>query len=174
MSKRGGHEVPFFVHKTNTMIALESVYQLVEQWLPADGEIFVVDIKITPDNKISIELDADKGISIDICAELSRFIEENLNRDEEDFELEVGSAGLGQAFKILRQYQKNIGNEVETLDKTGKKQHGILKEANENYFVLEIEKQTKPEGAKRKITIKEEVKYSYEEIKHTKYYFKVK
>ena len=155
------------------MIALEPVYQLIESRI-AGREIFIVEIKITPDNKIFIELDADNGVSIDTCVELSRLIEANLNRDEEDFELEVSSAGLGQPFKIHRQYLKNIGNEVEVLEKTGKKQYGILKEANENDFVIEIEKQVKPEGAKRKITVQEEIKYTYEEIKYTKYFLKVK
>ena len=169
----GGHTVPLFVHKTKKMIQLDAVYQLVEKWI-ADGNMFIIDIKITPDNKISIELDADEGVSIDACANLSRFIETNLDREKEDFELEVGSAGLGQAFKILRQYQKNIGNEVEVLDKTGKKWLGILKQANDSNFVVEIEKQVKPEGAKRKITVTEEIKFSYEEIKYTKYHIRFK
>lgn len=152
---------------------IEVVYQLVEKWIGGKS-LFLVDIKITPNNSITIELDSKEGVSIDTCVELSRFIETNLDREVEDYELEVGSSGLGQPFKALKQYEKNIGNEVEVLTKEGKKWQGILKSFTKEVFVVEIEKQIKPEGAKRKITVKEEITFLYEQIKYTKYLIRFK
>ncbi|MDA6864900.1 hypothetical protein OSL55_28255, partial [Escherichia coli] len=83
----------------------------------------------------------------DDCVELSRYIESKLDREEEDYELEVGSAGIGQPFKVLQQYLIHIGKEVEILTKEGKKLEGVLKDANEENFTVTIEKKVKPEGA---------------------------
>jgi len=87
--------------------------------------------------------------------------------------LEVGSAGIGQAFKTQRQYRKNIGNEVEVLTLSGIKYIGILKAVNEDTIVLTVRKQIKPLGAKRKVTIEEDLTFLYEEIKQAKYNFKL-
>ena len=75
-------------------------------------EYFLVDIQISPDSKVVVEIDHADGVWIEDCVELSKFIEENLSRDEEDYELEVGSAGLGQPFKVPQQYINFIGKEV--------------------------------------------------------------
>jgi ribosome maturation factor RimP len=115
-----------------------------------------------------VEIDSDTSVSIDDCVALSRHIESFLDRDVEDYELEVGSAGISQAFRVLRQYKKAIGQEVEVLLKTGKKQTGILKAADEEQITLTIEKQVKPEGAKRKMTVPEDWTATYSEIKYTK------
>ena len=155
------------------MIDKNIVRQHVDEHLK-DSEIFLVDVNVNPGNIISVEIDNDEGISIDNCIALTKYIESKLDRDIEDYELEVGSAGISQPFKILRQYIKNIGNEVEVLTKTGKKLTGILKDANEDGIVLTIEKQVKPEGAKRKITIEEDENFKYEEIKYTKYSIRFK
>ncbi len=101
-------------------------------------------------------------------------MEEQLDRDVEDYELEVGSAGISAPFKILRQYVKNIGHEVEVQLKSGVKLTGILKSADEAGIVLTVEKKVKPEGAKRKITIQEDQTYTKEEIKYTKYLIRFK
>ena len=77
------------------MINKNTVKEIVESWLE-DKEYFLVDIEISADNKIVVEIDHADGVWIEDCVELSRFIEEHLSRDEEDYELEVGSAGLGQ------------------------------------------------------------------------------
>jgi ribosome maturation factor RimP len=92
----------------------------------------------------------------------------------EDFELQVGSAGLTEPFKVLKQYEKNLGNEVEVLTKAGKKLSGILTEANEDNFVIQIEKTEKPEGSKRKVTIQEDITFNYSDIKYTKYLIRFK
>ena len=121
-----------------------------------------------------IEIDAFDGVEIDFCAELSRYVESTLDREVEDFELQVGSAGLTEPFKVLKQYEKNLGNEVEVLTKAGKKLSGILTEANEENFVIQIEKTEKPEGSKRKVTIQEDITFNYSDIKYTKYLIRFK
>lgn len=155
------------------MIDKQMVIQLAEEKLASSGN-YLVDVEIQPGNVIIVEIDNDEAVCIDDCVELSRFIEEHLDRDSEDFELEVGSAGITSPFKILRQYQKNIGKEVEVLLASGMKLTGILKSADENDIVLTVEKQVKPEGAKRKITVEEDLAYTYNEIKSTKYLIRFK
>ena len=155
------------------MIDKQMVIQLAEEKLASSGN-YLVDVEIQPGNVIIVEIDNDEAVCIDDCVELSRFIEEHLDQDSEDFELEVGSAGITSPFKILRQYQKNIGKEVEVLLASGKKLTGILKSADENGIVLTVEKQVKPEGAKRKITVEEDLAYTYNEIKSTKYLIRFK
>ena len=140
----------------------------LNEWLE-DKEYFLVDIEVTPENKIVVEIDHAEGGWIDDCVELSRFIESKLDREEEDFELEVGSAGIGQPFKVLQQYLIHIGKDVEVLPKEGKKMVGILKEANEENFTLTVQKKVKPEGAKRPKLVDEDITFVYSEIKYTKY-----
>ncbi|RHJ93028.1 ribosome assembly cofactor RimP [Parabacteroides bouchesdurhonensis] len=155
------------------MIEKNVVVRLVEEKL-ATSDNFLVDVVIKPGNLIVVEIDNDEAVCIDDCAELSRYLEEHLDRDVEDYELEVGSAGITSPFKVLRQYTKNVGNEVEMLLKNGTKQTGVLKSADENGVVITVEKQIKPEGAKRKVTVQEDQPYTFDEIKYTKYLIRFK
>ena len=155
------------------MISKDSIYQVVEQFI-VDTDYFLVDIKVTPDNRVMVEIDSFEGEKIDFGAELNRHIESQIDREIEDYDLEVGSAGLTEPFKVQKQYEKNLGNEVETLTKEGKKFNGILKEVDSTGFVLEIEKSEKPEGAKRKILISEDLTFTYDDIKTTKYIIRFK
>ena len=155
------------------MIEKDVISQLVEEKLASSGN-YLVDVVIKPGNLIIIEIDNDEGVCIDDSAELSRYVEGHLDRDVEDFELEVGSAGITSPFKVLRQNVKNIGNEVEMLLKSGTKLTGILKSADENGVVVTVEKQVKPEGAKRKVTVREDQSYTFDEIKYTKYLIRFK
>jgi ribosome maturation factor RimP len=155
------------------MIEQEKIVQLVEDKLAASDN-YLVDVVVKPGNLIIVEIDGDQAVGIDDCVELSRYLESQLNREEEDFELEVGSAGITSPFKTLRQYRKNTGNEVEVLLKSGVKLTGILKSADEKGVTLSVEKKVKPEGAKRKVTIEEERWYTYDEIKYTKYLIRFK
>ena len=86
------------------MINKETVENIAQEWLK-DKDYFLVDVTLGDDNKICVEIDHQDGVWIDDCAELSRFIEEKLGTEGEDYDLEVGSAGLGQPFKVLRQYE---------------------------------------------------------------------
>ena len=150
------------------MIDRNIVSGIVNEWLE-DKDYFLVDVSVSPDNKIVVEIDHAEGVWIDDCVELSRFIESKLDREEEDYELEVGSAGIGQPFKVLQQYLNNIGNEVEVLTTEGRKMEGVLKDANEENMTLTVQRKVKPEGAKRPKLVEEDVTYTYSEIKYTKY-----
>ncbi len=155
------------------MIDKQVIIKLAEEQL-SSSDNYLVDVEIQPGNLIIVEIDNDEAVCIDDCVELSRYIEDHLDRDKEDFELEVGSVGITSPFKILRQYQKNVGNEVEMLLNSGIKLSGVLKSADENGVVLTVTKQVKPEGAKRKVTVEEDQAYTFNEIKSTKYLIRFK
>ncbi len=150
------------------MILKYAVIQEVNAFLLNSG-YYLVDINITSDNKITVEIDAFEGVSIDFCVDLNKHLETKLSPEIENYELEVCSAGITQPFKVLNQYRKNIGKEVEVIVKSGMKYTGKLKEVSEEFFVLETEKRAKAENSKKKITITEEAKFTYNEIKTTKY-----
>ena len=155
------------------MILKDTVKQIVESFL-SNKDYYLVDIIISKDNRISVEIDHFEGVSIDFCIELSKEIESGLDRETEDYELEVSSAGLTEPFKVLKQYEKNIGNEVEVLTKAGIKMTGVLKSSDSEKITLQLEKQIKPEGAKRKITVSEDTEIPFENIKSTKYIIRFK
>lgn len=127
---------------------------------------------MSADNCVSVEIDHADGVWIEDCVLLSRHIEANLDRDVEDYELEVGSAGIGQPFKVLRQYINHIGKEVEVLAKDGKKYRGIMARADEAEFAVTIQVKEKPEGAKRPVLVDKEYAWRYEDVKYTKYLIK--
>lgn len=133
------------------MIDKELLQRTVEEAI-AGSNMFVVDVRVTPTNEITVEIDSLEGIDIDTCAALTRRIEEVFDREVEDYQLEVGSAGLTAPFKVRGQYLKNIGNEVQVLTRDGRKLKGILTEvADDDKFTIEIPVKVKPEGAKRPI-----------------------
>ena len=129
------------------MIDKNVVKNLVDEWLK-DKEYFLVDIEISQDDKIVVEIDHADGVWIEDCVQLSRFIEDHLSRDEEDYELEVGSAGLGQPFKVPQQYVNFVGKEVEVLDADGKKFRGVLKAVDGRNFTVTVREKVKKEGSK--------------------------
>lgn len=150
------------------MIDKNVVTRIVEEWLEGK-DYFLVDVTVTPDDKIVVEIDHAEGVWIDDCVDLSRYIESKLNREVEDYELEVGSAGIGQPFKVLQQYIIHIGKEVEVQDKDGKKWTGVLVDANESNFTITVQTKVKLEGAKRPKLVEQNVTFTYDEIKYTKY-----
>lgn len=150
------------------MIDKNIVRRLVDEWLEGK-EYFLVDIQISPDSKVVVEIDHADGVWIEDCVELSKFIEENLSRDEEDYELEVGSAGLGQPFKVPQQYINFIGKEVEVLDHDGRKVSGVLKSVDGNKFVVSVNEKVHVEGKKRPVKMDVDYEYDMNEVKYTKY-----
>lgn len=150
------------------MIDKNVVKQIVDEWLQGN-DYFLVDISISPDDKIVVEIDHADGVWIEDCVALSRFVEDHLNRDEEDYELEVGSAGIGQPFKVVQQYVNHIGKEVEVLTAEGKKEHGILKSVDGNDFVVTVKEKIKKEGAKRPTLVDVDKPFKMDNIKYTKY-----
>lgn len=150
------------------MIDKNVVKKLVEEWLQ-DKEYFLVSIEISPDDRIVVEIDHADGVWIEDCVALSKYIEDHLNRDEEDYELEVGSAGLGHPFKVPQQYINFIGKEVEVLDADGKKVKGILKAVEGNDFTVGVEEKVKVEGKKRPVKQEVDHVYQMDKVKYTKY-----
>lgn len=150
------------------MIDKNIVKNLVEQWLEGK-EYFLVDIQLSSDNKIVIEIDHADGVWIEDCVELSKFIEERLSRDDEDYELEVGSAGLGQPFKVARQYEIFIGKNVEVLGADGKKVRGTLKSVDGNNFIVSVNEKVHVEGKKRPVKMDVDHEFKMNEVKSTKY-----
>lgn len=153
------------------MIDKKALNDFIEKELEG-SPLYLVDITVTPSNEISVEVDSDSPVDIDECVALTRKIEAAFNRDEEDYELEVGSAGLTSPFKIPRQYAKHIGHEVEVLASDGKKYKGILREAGDDSFTILSEEKVKPEGAKRPVTQQVERTFPYDGVKYTKYLLK--
>lgn len=155
------------------MISKEVVQTLVDQWL-ADKDYFLCDLTITADDRILVEIDHEEGVWIEDCVALSRFIEEGLDRDETDFELEVGSAGIGQPFKVRRQYDIHVGDQVEVLTAAGRKLTGVLSEVGDDAFVLTTTEKVKAPGEKR--PRQEEVAHTlpFVDVKWTKLYIDFK
>ncbi len=123
------------------MIDKSDIIKLTEDFLSSTDN-YLVDVMVKPGNLIVIEIDNDEGVNIDDCAALSRYLESQLDREVEDYELEVGSAGITSPFKVLRQYRKYTGKEVEVLLRSGVKLTGLLKSAAEDGIVLSVEKKS--------------------------------
>ena len=150
------------------MITKETIKTLTEEWLH-DNDYFLVDINFASDDRIVIEIDHADGVWIEDCAELSRFLQERLGDELGDYELEVGSAGLGQPFKVAQQYLNHIGDTVEVLDLEGKKVQGTLKSVDGRDFVVTVQEKQKQEGKKRPVIVNVDKAYSMDAIKYAKY-----
>ena len=150
------------------MIDKQIITNLVEEAI-ANTDAFVVDITVSAANDIVVELDSLTGIDLDFCAEVNRKLNEALDRDDEDYSLEVGSASLTAPFKVRGQYEKNLGNEVEILTTDGKKLKGTLTELGDDTFTVEVERKVKEPGAKRPVMVKEPMVIPFAEAKKVNY-----
>lgn len=148
------------------MIDKVKIAELVNEKLTEDQ--FLVDVKVSSSNVIDIMVDSDTGISINQIVEISRFIESNLDREVEDFELSVFSAGLSEPLSLVRQYKKNIDKEIEVLLTSGQKLTGILIKADDQGIDLEVTTKEKPEGSKKKELVTRVHSLAYPEIKEAK------
>ena len=144
---KGGRKVPYFY--IIFMINTEKIEKIVKDWTE-DKDIFFVALSIGSGNTIKVLLDKPEGITINECALISRMIEDKLNRDEEDYELQVSSPGLNMPFKVIEQYYKNRGNEIEIITQNGLKNKGILNKVTEKGIELGIKVQVK-DGKKKKV-----------------------
>ena len=133
------------------MIDKELLRQSVERAIEGT-DIFIVDIRVSADNNIVVELDSPESLDIDTCAAVSRAIEKDFDRDAEDYELEVGSAGLTAPFRVRGQYLKNVGNDIEVLTRDGRKLQGVLTAVDDDTFTFEYPVKVKEPGAKRPVT----------------------
>lgn len=152
------------------MISKELVRKLAQERIDElDRDLFIVDISITPSMVISLEIDKSSGsVAIDDCVSVSRNVEHNLDREEVDFELHVSSAGLDKPLRVLPQYLKNVGREVEMVMNNGSKKTGVLLSATEEALIVQTTRQEKLEGKKKKETIMEEETIPMSDIKETK------
>jgi len=149
------------------MIKRTDIQSIVENSI-AGTDLFLVGIKVSADNCIEVLVDSPQGIDLDHCTAISRAIESGLDRDVEDFELTVSSAGLDLPFQVLQQYLKYIGKEVEIIFKDGKKLKATLTAADAASISISYTVLKKEEGAKRKKPVTETAIYQLNEIKSTK------
>ena len=150
------------------MIDKKVVVTAVEAWLK-DNDYFLVDVMFAEGDKIVVEIDHADGVWIEDCAELSRFLQEKLGEELGEYELEVGSAGIGQPFKVQQQYVNYIGEEVEVLDLEGKKITGVLKSVDGENFVVTVTEKQKLEGKKRPVMVEVDKTFNMKQVKYTKY-----
>ena len=150
------------------MIDKQLLTQTIEQAIEGTS-IFIVDVKINPGNSIVVEIDSPENIDLDTCALITRKIEATFDRDAEDYELEVGSAGLTAPFKVKGQYLKNIGNDVEVLTRDGRKLQGVLTSVGDDEFTIEVAKKVKEPGAKRPSIVMEPETFKIDNTKSVKY-----
>ena len=142
------------------------IAQLVNERLTDDQ--FLVDVTVSSGNDIHIMVDSDSGISINQIVEISRYVENKLDREAEDFELSVYSAGLTEPFRLVRQYKKNKDKEIEVLLANGQKLNGLLIGVEDQGIDLEVTTKEKPEGSKKKELVTRVHHLEYSEIKEAK------
>ena len=133
-----------------------------------ESAIFMVDMKVDNANKISVELDKPEGITIDECVTVSRAIELGLNRETEDFELEVSSPGLTAPFKVMEQYHKNCGRQVDVVKRDGQKITGLLQQVNDEGIILAVKTKIREAEQKRPKTVMQPLAIKFSDIKSTK------
>jgi ribosome maturation factor RimP len=150
------------------MIEKQKIEGLVKEFIKGTG-LFLVSVKVSNANRITVLADKNEGITIDECATIHRHIENGLDRDIEDFELQVSSPGLDLPFGVIEQYRKNEGKKVEVLDNEGSKFMGKLKNITEGGFDLETEIKTKG----RTIELKD-MSFNFEQIKSTRVILTIK
>ena len=148
------------------MIDVTRVREIAETQMEGT-DLFVVEVRVSPANEIVVTVDSDTQVGIDRCVELSRSIEGALDREQEDFELTVMSAGIGQPLKMLRQYRKLIGRPVEVILKDGGKIVGNLTDASETSIAVEYEERVAIEGKNRKQLVTTRRELSLDEVKST-------
>lgn len=148
--------------------------QLLTQEIEKDLEgtdLFLVDLSVSPDNRIVVEIDSCRGVDIEDCTRLTQQIEAAFDRDVEDYELEVGSAGLTSPFKVKGQYEKNIGNEIEVLTRDGRKLTGTLQSVSPDgaAFTMTVKEKVKEEGKKRPVIVDRSVEMNVADTRSVRY-----
>jgi len=155
------------------MIDKEIIENLINPKLDELG-FYLVDLSVKSGNRIELDIDSISGVSVNDCMEVSRFINENLDREVEDFELLVSSPGADKPLKMYQQYIKNIGRDVKVETNEGKKFEAELKEANENTALFYYKERVKVEGKKSKKLVENNLILPYSDIKEAKVVIKFK
>ncbi len=149
------------------MISEQTIQKLVEDKIKGT-DVFLVQVKVKPANKIEVFVDEPNHISIETCIGISKHIEANLDRDAEDFELIVSSPGIDEAFTVLPQYQKYYGKQVGVIKKDGIKVIGSLAHADDKTITVEIKTTERKQVGKGKQTVINNVTIELDKIKETK------
>lgn len=156
------------------MITAEALHGAIAGYLAEKG-LFLVDIEISKDNDITIAIESSEGdVKIENCVDIDHIVAGVFDRDVEDYSLTVTSAGLDQPFKVLQQYQKFVGSEVEVVVKGGGKMKGVLSSATEEGFEVTVSKMVKVEGSKKKVQQDTVTAFAYDGIKSCKPVIKFK
>ena len=149
------------------MISKDIVREIVLSFI-RESTIFLVDVKVGSANRIIVEVDKPDGITIDECASISRTVESGLDRETEDFELEVSSPGLTEPFKVMEQYRKNCGRQVNVLKQDGQNIKGLLQHVDDESISLDVVTKIRESGQKRRKTVMQVVTVNLNDIKTTK------
>lgn len=150
------------------MVNIEELREALQRNLEGTG-YFPVEVSENKNGEINVEIDSCNPVDIDFCVELNKKLHEEFGEALDDCDLTVGSAGLTSPFKVLAQYEKNIGNEVEVLTLDGRKLHGTLANVNPQGFTLSMQEKVKKQGMKKPELqqVDEEIKFN--NVKYTKY-----
>lgn len=142
----------------------EKVKQVVEEALQENPTVFLIDLTVSDSFKVTIGIDGDNGVVLQDCIDLSRTVESNLDREEQDYSLEVASVGIGSPLKLVRQYKKNIGRTliVKTNDENIEAE---LVEANDLFIILSWKTREAKKVGKGKETVQKELQIAYSDIK---------
>lgn len=145
----------------------DKVENLLKEAFQENNSLFLIDLNITKDNKISVVIDGDNGVSVNDCIAVSRKVEHNLDREEEDFSLEVSSAGVSEPLRLERQYRKNLGRKLQVTT-NNEKIEATLTEVDQSGIKLNWKaREPKPVG-KGKHTVQKEAVLPYSEITDAK------
>jgi ribosome maturation factor RimP len=150
------------------MISDKYIQTLIDEKL-ANSDVFLVEFRVKTDNKIRVFIDSERGVTIEDCIALSRHIEGSLDREKEDFALDVSSAGLDLPLRIPRQFKKNIGREVHVVMNDGAEINGKIVDAtDETFSVIPKVKQKKKSTKEMEIEPQQPVSINYTDQKNTK------
>lgn len=144
------------------MIDKNTIEKLVSEFIEDTG-IFLVAVRVSTSNRITVLADTMKGITIDECAALHRHLEKSLDRNTEDFEMQISSPGLDTPFTTIEQYHKNEGRKVEVVDTGSERFTGILKNVTTGGFELESKIKVKGKTSELK-----EISFNFDQVKSTK------
>jgi len=154
------------------MIEAKHIEEIVAAYLKG-SEVQLINLRVSPQNTILVEIDAYKGVDLDYCAALSRHLQSVLDAEGEDFELEVGSVSITDPFRTKMQYEKHLGHDVEILTKDGRKLHGMLVNVDDDHFEADVEVLVQVEGKKKKEKQVQTESFGYDDVKYCKYDLKV-
>ncbi len=158
---------PFFVqvNQDKFMEFRNRIEELLNEFLETRKDLFLIDLKISAGDDVTVILDGDNGVSLQDCLDASRAIEFNMDREEHDFSLQVMSAGLSEPLATPRQFKKNIGREIDVLLNDSSKIEGELSKVDEEKITLILRYRKPKDIGKGKVDVEEEKEIPYSEIK---------